>query len=235
MTEVSSWLGFTIATFLTVFHLSPEEAVLGRLQELGIMLGSAGSSLLEASMEESLSLSQEVEGQGQSSELTLSVFFLHVIGSGVSKLHQLVFCPSTKETGSKLFLEPELSDLLLLHIYILQSGRCSRMARSMQTLARSCQSGALHNTDLITDLVMQLSHHSPGLVSQWLYILMLVDKCPPPVWASCLGLSRGPSDARSHEQSVPASSLNQELVRRSAISILANRLVNNTSDGELLA
>ena len=109
------------------------------------MLGSAGSSVLEASMEESLSLSQEIEGQGQSSELTLSVFFLHVIGSGVSKLHQLIFCPSTKETESKLFLEQELSDLLLLHIYILQSGRCSRMARSMLTLARSGQSGALHN------------------------------------------------------------------------------------------
>ena len=235
MTEVTSWLGFTIVTFLTVFHLSPEEAVLGRLQELGIMLGSAGSSVLEASMEESLSLSQEIEGQGQSSELTLSVFFLHVIGSGVSKLHQLVFCPSTKESESKMFLEQELSDLLLLHIYILQSGRCSRMARSMQTLARSGQSGALHNIDLITDLVMQLSHHSPSLVSQWLYILILLDKCPPPVWASCLGLSRGPSNARSHEQSVPASDLNQELVRRTAISILANRLVNNTSDGELLA
>ena len=57
----------------------------------------------------------------------------------------LVFCPSTNETKSKLFLEQELSDLLLLHIYILQSGRCSRMARSMLTLARSGQSGALHN------------------------------------------------------------------------------------------
>ena len=237
MSEVRSWLGFTITTFLTVFHLSPEEAVLGRLQELGIMLGSAGSSLLDTSMEESLSLSQEIEGQGQSPELTLSVFFLHVTGSGVSKLHQLVFCPSTKpDDDSRLFLEQELSDLLLLHIYILQSGRCSRMARSMQTLARSGQAGALHNVDLITDLVMQLSHACPGLVSQWLYILILLDKCPPPVWASCLGLSRGPSNARSHEQSVPASNLNQELVRRSAISILANRLVNNTStDGELLA
>ena len=82
---------------------------------------------------------------------------------------------------------------------------------------------------------MQLSHHSPSLVSQWLYILILLDKCPPPVWASCLGLSRGPSNARSHKQLVPASDLNQELVRRTAISILANRLVNNTSDGELLA
>ena len=56
-----------------------------------------------------------------------------------------LFCPSTNETESKLFLEQELSDLLLLHIYILQSGRCSRMARSMLTLARSGQSGALHN------------------------------------------------------------------------------------------
>ena len=47
--EVVSWLGFSIMTFLTIFRLSPEEAVLGRLQELGIMLGSAGLSLLDTS------------------------------------------------------------------------------------------------------------------------------------------------------------------------------------------
>ena len=234
MSEVTSWLGFTIATFLTIFHLSPEEAVLGRLQELGIMLGSAASSsLLETSVEDSMSLSQE--GGAQSPELTLSVFFLHVVGSGVSKLHQLAFSPASREAEAAGFLEQELSDLLLLHIYILQSGRCPRLARAMVQVARSPPGPGLHNTDLLTDLVMQLSHAQPGLATQWLYILVLLDKCPPPVWAQCLAISRGPTNTRSHEQSAPAPSLHQELVRTAAISILANRLVNNTSDGELLA
>ena len=40
---------------------------------------------------------------------------------------------------------------------------------------------------------------------------------------------------RSHEQSSPAGNINQEILRMSAISVLSNRLVNNTSDGELLA
>ena len=52
----------------------PGKPVLGRLQELGIMLGSAGSSLLENSMEDSLSL--EDSTQVNSAEMTLAVFFL---------------------------------------------------------------------------------------------------------------------------------------------------------------
>ena len=121
LTEVVSWLGFSISSFLAIFRLSPEEAVLGRLQELGIMLGSAGSSLLENSMEDS-SLSLE-DSQVNSAEMTLAVFLLHLVGSGVSKLHQLVFCPSTgskeKEQEDRRLLEQELANLLLLLTFIL--------------------------------------------------------------------------------------------------------------------
>ena len=49
--EVHSWLAFTITSFLAIFQLSPEEAILGRLQELGIMLGSASSSILDISLQ----------------------------------------------------------------------------------------------------------------------------------------------------------------------------------------
>ena len=122
VSEVSSWLGFTISTFITILHLSPEEAILGRLQELGIMLGSGGSSLLDTSLEESLSLSSDPD-QHQTPEFTLIIYFLHVVGSGVSKLHQISFSSSNINTSDQQFLSQLLSDLLLVHIYILQSGR----------------------------------------------------------------------------------------------------------------
>ena len=169
--EVVSWLGFSIMTFLTIFRLSPEEAVLGRLQELGIMLGSAGSSLLDTSMEESLS-----DASLQSAEMTLSVFYLHLVGSGVSKLHQVVFCPSSKEDEERRLLEQELGDLLVLLTFILQSGRCPRLARAVVSLSSTGQPGALHSTDLITDLVLELSSSCPGLAAQWLYVLVLLDR-----------------------------------------------------------
>ena len=41
------------------WSLSPEEAVLGRLQELGIMLGSGGSSILDSSLDSSFSSSSD--------------------------------------------------------------------------------------------------------------------------------------------------------------------------------
>ena len=43
------------------------------------------------------------------------------------------------------------------------------------------QPGALHNIDLITDLILQLRHCQPGLCCQWLYVLVLLDKCSPQV------------------------------------------------------
>ena len=231
LSEVVSWLGFSIATFLTIFRLSPEEAVLGRLQELGIMLGSAGSSLLDSSMEDSLSDCSSL----QSAEMTLAVFYLHLVGSGVSKLHQVVFCPSRREQEERRLLEQELADLLVILTFILQSGRCPRLARAVVSVSSSGQPGALHSADLITDLVLEISSSCPSLASHWLYVLVLVDKASPQVWAKVLCISRGPANTRVSDQSEPASSLNREIIRKCSISILANHLVNNTTDTELLA
>ena len=231
--EVLSWLGFTVASFLTIFQLSPEEAVLGRLQELGIMLGSTGSSLLEASMQSSTSTT----GEQGAPEHTLATFLLHVVGSAASKLHQMLFSPSSKDREGQLFLQQELSDLLLLLTYILQSGRCPRLARAMVALARNSPQGAMHSTDMVTDLVLQMGHASPVLTVQWLYLLVLLERSAPSVWASVLGIGRGPANSRlsGAEQSEPAASLGLEVSRRAAVAVLSNHLVENTGDGELLA
>jgi len=242
LSEVLSWLAFTITSFVTIFQLSPEEAILGRLQELGIMLGSAGSSILDTSMECSISSDPLRQPATAPPEYTLSTFILHVIGSATSKLHQMVFSPSPQDAEGQLFLQQELADLLLIITYILQSGRCSRIAKSMVYIAKNGQSGALHNVDLITDLVLQLAHTAPVLVVQWIYVLVLMDRCCPTVWAKVLGIGRGlagrgPANSRFNgmEQSEPAESLYLEVSRKAALAVLANQLVENTNDGELLA
>ena len=170
--------------------------------------------------------------------MSLAVFFLHLVGSGVSKLHRLVFCPSTKEKeqeGRRL-MEQELADLLLLLTFILQSGRCPRLARAVISVSSSGQPGALHNSDLITDLVLEVAASCPALTLQWLYVLVLVEWAAPQVWARLLCISRGPANtSRVTDQSEPAASLNKEVIRRGSISVLANHLVNNNSDTELLA
>ena len=231
--EVLSWLAFTVSTFLTIFQLSPEEAVLGRLQELGIMLGSAGSSILETSMQSSTTSGEQVA----SPENTLATFLLHVVGSAASKLHMMLFSPSPQDEGGLVFLQQELSELLLLLTYILQSGRCPRLASALASLARSAPSGTMHSTDQVTDLVLQMAQSSPVLTVQWLYLLVLLDRSSPAVWAGVLGISRGPANSRltAAEQSEPAASLGLEVARKAAMAVLANHLVENTGDGELLA
>ena len=232
--EVLSWLGFTVSSFLTILQLSPEDAVLGRLQELGIMLGSSGSSLLDTSMQSST-------GSGESGaaapEHTLATFLLHVTGSASSKLHMMTFSPSPQDEQGQLFLQQLLSELLLLLTYILQSGRCPRLGQSLVTLARTAPQGALHSADMITDLVLQMGHSSPVLTVQWLYLLVLLERSAPSVWARVLGIARGPANSRlsGAEQSEPAASLGPEVARKAAVAVLSNHLVENTGDGELLA
>ena len=104
-----SWLGFTVATFLTILQLSPEEAILGRLQELGIMLGSAGSSLLDTSMQSSTASGDQ--GGPASPEHTLATFLLHVAGSASSKLHCILFSPGSQDETGLVFLQQELAEL----------------------------------------------------------------------------------------------------------------------------
>jgi huntingtin len=237
--EVLSWIGFTTAAFLTILQLSPEEAVLGRLQELGIMLGSSGSSILETSMASSCSSGGE-PGPAPP-EVTLATFLLHVAGSAASKLHSILFSPGPRDRAGTTFLEQALAELLLLLTYLLQSGRCPRLAAALVSLARASPQGALHSADLITDLVLQMGHAAPVLTVQWLYVLVLLDRSSPAVWARVLGLPhRGPANSRllasgPTEQSEPAASLGPEVSRRAALAVLANHLVENTGDGELLA
>ena len=235
LNEVLSWLGFTVATFLTILQLSPEEAILGRLQELGIMLGSAGSSLLDTSMQSSTASGDQ--GGPASPEHTLATFLLHVAGSASSKLHCMLFSPGTQDEGGLVFLQQELAELLLLLTYILQSGRCPRLSAALVALARSTPQGALHSAEMITDLVLQMGHASPVLTVQWIYILVLMDHSSPAVWARVLGISRGPANSRlsATEQSEPAASLALEVARKAAIAVMGNHLVENTGDGELLA
>ena len=235
MAEVTSWLAFSIASFLAIFRLSPEEAVVGRLQELGIMLGSGGGSLTSSG--------SEIE-QSCSAEITLAVFLLHLVGSGVSKLHQLVFCLSTtsrakEEQEGRGLLEQELADLLLLLTFILQSGQCPRLARAVISVAATEEPGVgqLHHSHLITQLVLEVSASCPVLSLQWLYVLVLLEQASPQVWARLLCVSPPPANTtRVTDQSEPAASLNREVIRQGSISVLANHLVNiNNSDTELLA
>ena len=94
-----------------------------------------------------------------------------------------IFNPLVQDTAGQRFLAWELKELLLLVMYILQSGNCPRIAKAGVYLGKNCPPGALHNIDLITDMVQQLASSHPTLVTKWLYVLVLLERCPLPVWA----------------------------------------------------
>ena len=235
--EVHSWLAFTLASMVIIFQLSPEEAVLGRLQDLGIMLGSGGSSILDSSIDSSVSSCSDPQRGGSGADNTLVTFIFHCLGSAVSKLNQIVFTSSYHNIQGEAFLVWEIKELLLFIMYIMQSGNCPKIAKAACYLAKNTTPGAMHNIDMITDTILQLRTTYPTLVTQWLYIMMLFDRNLIAIWAQALNTNRSVSPARlgSMELSEPAVALNLEIVRRSSLPLVSNYLIENNHDGELLA
>jgi len=222
------------------------------------MLGS--TSLIETSLESGSS--SLLGSETPVPEDTLATFILHVVGAAIGKLHHLSFLTTTTEGeeggegGLEEFLQWEVRELLLLLTYILQSGHCPRLARACIGLARQAgglAAGALHNVDAVTEQVLQLRHVCPTVAVQWLYILILLERCPLQVWARVLNTqgSRPPGGHHSNnsnaaavatssrlaggETAEPCPVLQLEMVRRAGLAIMANHLVEHTSEGELLA
>ena len=79
-------------------------------------------------------------------------------------------------------------------------------------------------------MLLQLRSSNPTLVTQWLYIMLLLDRCPIPVWAKALNTGRGLTNSRlaGGEMAEAAAVLNLEIVRRSSLAVVANLLIENT-------
>jgi hypothetical protein len=124
--EVERWVGFILVSLTAITNQSPEEGILGRLEELGIQVGSPSpQALLDTSMESSTSSSDPLRLGGQvRPEITFAKFLIQVIGASCSKLHQIAYSQSIGATGS--FLEHEISHLFALReLYVSIRSVCS--------------------------------------------------------------------------------------------------------------
>ena len=45
---------------------------------------------------------------------------------------------------------------------------------------------SLYTFNTLSELFLQLAHHTPYLTLQWLYVLLLLDWCPQDIWARAL-------------------------------------------------
>ena len=238
MKEVQRWLGFVVIGLTTLTIQSPEEGILGRLEELGIQLGqqrAAVNVLLNTSMESSTSTNSTdplgVVGLGDKPEVTLTKFIIHVIGSACSKLHQIVY--SQPSCDGKDFLKEELSHLLLLVSYMFQSGRYLRVTRAAQTFAQNGDDEAIYSIEMINELFLQLAHDEPYLTLQWAYILNLLKYCPTPLWSRILA----PNQKATRPDEVVISfdnviGLNPEILRVGGLILYCDILCNNLANVE---
>lgn len=136
--DVQRWLGFVVLALPILTNQSPEEAILARLEELGIQMITStnsqddqdstvvmGASLM--SMDSSTSTAASDAALGSKPEITLAKFLIQAIGAACTKFHHIVYSQLTESTF--LFLQQELSHLLLFVTYMFQSGRYYRVAK----------------------------------------------------------------------------------------------------------
>ena len=74
----------------------------------------------------------------------------------------------------------------ILYIYV----ELNFIFRAAKTLAKQEREGAksqmLYNLEFITEMFIQLAHHSPFLTLQWCYILKLMNHSPKTLWYKIL-------------------------------------------------
>lgn len=151
--EVERWLSFVVVALPVLATQSPEEGILGRLEHIGLQIGSAGAatsvdsgsggdSLLNTSMESSSSSGVNVMagsltregGAALKPEAALARFLVQVVGAACSKLHQMIYTQPQHQRSLR-YLKQLLSHLLLLVTYMFQSGKFVRVTRAARDIA----------------------------------------------------------------------------------------------------
>ena len=136
--DVQRWLGFVVLSLPILTNQSPEEAILARLEELGIQMmmstsvsgedNESNSVVMGTSMMSMESSTSTTNSEFQvKPEVTLAKFLLQAIGAACTKFHQLAY--SIEKEDKTAFLRQELSHLLLFVIYMFQSGRYYRVTK----------------------------------------------------------------------------------------------------------
>ena len=133
-----------VVTLPVLATQSPEEGILGRLEHIGLQIGteSSSDSILNSSMESSSSSGVNVMagslisegGAALKPEAALARFLVQVTGAACSKFHQMVYT-QPEHQRSLDFLRQLLSHLLLVVTYMFQSGKFVRVTRAAREIA----------------------------------------------------------------------------------------------------
>jgi huntingtin len=244
LTDVQRWLGFIVLALPILTNQSPEEAILSRLDELGILMINTGSynendvimgtSLLSMDSSTTSTMS-DLLSSNVKPEVTLAKFLIQAIGAACTKFHQLAYSQWTEATTS--FLQQELSHLLLFVIYMFQSGRYYRVTRAAQQLAKHEQlangnkSQMLYSLHFITEMFIQLAHVAPFITLQWIYILKLMNHSAQNLWSKILQPEQR-NLVMYKPSSLESDCLNYEVTRKGGLVLLCDYLCENLSNAD---
>ncbi|XP_071441491.1 huntingtin [Hetaerina americana] len=202
---VERWLGMVLGVFLAL--LSPqqakEEAILARLEALGLSLGPhigpeplknestappadpLGAALVLTPVSDS--------PEPLAPELIMAKFIFHVMRVVVKKIHHIVFDPASQRDST--YLQEQFCHFLLYCIHMFESGSYSRVTTVAIELVKSEGPGNEGEgvRSGLSKLFLELTPVCPLLSSLWCYILVLLEVSDKSLWSQMLGLHEEPS------------------------------------------
>ena len=230
-TDIGRWLGFISIILPVITSQSPEEGILSRLEELGIIIGSASpvEGVLATSIDSSISStgSSSIGGVGGNGgikpEMTLGRFIFQVIGASTSKIHQIIYSSHNfVDTDPHYnYLKDVLTSILNFVVYMFSSGRFIRVSEAASDISSKNIDDMLYTMDFIDEIMLQLSHWEPHLTLQWYHICTRIGRVSQNSWSRVL-------------KTFNTSCNNYEILQRGGLILFCDYLANHNNKNDIV-
>ncbi|XP_076466851.1 LOW QUALITY PROTEIN: huntingtin-like [Babylonia areolata] len=235
---VERWMCLVLALLRVLVSQSKEEAILSRLEEMGLHIHLTRGShhpphhhtLMTSSITEML--------RNLSAEETLAWFLLQVVGKCAETLsrEKVAVGASSYDTH---FLLQQLTHFMLYITHMFQSGLFRRVATAAMGLLQNESPACFYSIGEINGTILALSTSCPMLTLHWCNVLILLNYHDRQFWSQIV---HTPQSFKMVSQSLRGRQLdapkriveccNLEMLRRGGLILFCDYVCENLSDAE---
>lgn len=234
LTAVQKWMCLVLALLRVLISQSKEEAILSRLEEMGLHVSLTRSKT-------GVDMSASVMGivKNLSPEETFAWFLLQVIGRCAETLSREKAAVGVMATNTQ-FLVQQLTHLLLYITHMFQSGLFRRVATAAMRLLQNESPACFYSVREINQIMLGLATTCPMLTLHWCNVLILLNYDHRKFWSQIV---QTPQSFKVVSQSVRGRQLDSsqkrvveccslEMLRRGGLILFCDYVCENLSDAE---
>ncbi|KAK7109044.1 hypothetical protein V1264_013160 [Littorina saxatilis] len=231
---VERWMCLVLALLRVLVSQSKEEAILSRLEEMGLHV-----NLTRSQPNTGMSASVMEIVRNLSAEETVAWFLLQVIGKCAETLSREKVAVGASACSTK-FLQQQVTHLMLYITHMFQSGLFRRVATAAMGLLQNESPTCFYSIREINQMILALSTCCPMLTLHWCNVLILLNYDDRKFWSQIVQTpqsfkmasqsGRGSRTLDPPKRIVECCSL--EMLRRGGLILFCDYVCENLSDAE---